>query len=126
MASGKVLTTDALIRSVKRRAMVPTDQSTFNKQDMIDILNEEIEGGILNTLLSMHEEYLVTFTDQSLTQDLKEYKIPYRAIGNKLRGLMYYDQANNYTKMVQIELEDITLTSNRYVNVVGAFHQLLQ
>ena len=36
------LNTTSLLKSIKRRAMVPDNQNTFSDQDLIDFINEEM------------------------------------------------------------------------------------
>ena len=36
----KPLKTDKLIRSIKRRAMIPEDQVTFDTEDFLEMINE--------------------------------------------------------------------------------------
>ena len=55
-------TSDKLIRSVKRRAMIPENQSTFLDADFLEFANEEISLGLLPSILRLHEDYLL-FTD---------------------------------------------------------------
>ena len=35
-----------LIRSVRNRALIPTDTSVFTDEDILDILNEEVTQGL--------------------------------------------------------------------------------
>ena len=109
----KILTTDALVTSVKRSAMLPIDEVTFGKQGIIDILNEEVDLGLTSHLLSVHEEYLVNFIDIPVNPDSNEYEIPSRAIGNKLRGAFFLNSNLDMWKLTRVELEDVqTLDRN--------------
>lgn len=83
-----VLTSTKLIKSIKRRAMIPSDQNTFTDEDFLEMLNEEIQYFGIPHLLRTHEEYLLTSQDFTLDGSQK-YEIPYRALGNKLRELSY-------------------------------------
>lgn len=103
----KILTTDLLIKSTKRRAMLPIDESTFGKQGIIDILNEEVDLGLISHLLAVHEEYLVFYKDFELNSPVNEYQIPSRAIGSKLRGAFLVSSSNNMQKLTRIELENV-------------------
>jgi len=105
---GKVLTSDQLIISVKRRGSIPTDQRTFATQDFLDLLNEEIDTGMVPSLLELHEEYLVHFVDTLVVANQRDYAIPDRAIGNKLRAVMLVDSSGNVRDMTRVELEDIS------------------
>jgi len=110
---GKPLTTDQLVASLKRRAMLPSDginttgkSGGFGKQDYIDILNEEVDSGLVTHLLSTHEDYLVRSVEYSLTTE-RDYPIPERAIGNKLRGAFLVDGNSNLYEMTRIDLADL-------------------
>jgi len=104
----KVLTTDSLIESIKRRALIPTNQSTFTTADFIDLLNEEIDTGLIPYLLRIHEEHLVTYHDEPLENDVRRYSIPYRSIGNKLRDASFIDLAGNVYELSRISLEQVS------------------
>jgi len=84
----KPLTSEALIKSIKRRAMIPSDQNTFTDQDFLDMLNEEILYFGAPHLLRTHEEYLLVSQDFALDGS-REFEIPHRSLGNKLRELSY-------------------------------------
>lgn len=104
----RILNTTELIDSVRRRAMIPEDDSTFTDQDIIEILNEEIDVGLLFTLLSLSEEHLVTYDDIPTDADKIRYTIPYRAIGNKLRDVAYVDASGAIYELSRISLEELS------------------
>jgi hypothetical protein len=100
--------------------MLPSDGVSTNgkvggyaKQDYIDILNEEVESGLLSHLLSTHEDYLVRSIDYPLS-NVNGYAIPERAIGNKLRGVFLLDSNSNIYEMTRIDLSDITDYQENY------------
>ena len=99
-----------LIRSVRNRALIPTDTSTYQDQDILDILNEEVTQGLLSTIMSLNEEHLVDHIDILInsTQDLSNgIKIPERAVGNKLREVSYIREGNIY-ELSRISLEELS------------------
>jgi len=113
----KILTTDNLVTSLKRRAMIPTDAATFTKTDLIAILNEEVDVGLVPYLLSVHEEYLVYTVDESFTATGQQtFKIPERAIGNKLRGAAIVDSAGNLLNLTKVEIDELDIFQNEYDN----------
>lgn len=104
----KVLTTDALVKSVKRRMALPLDQNTFDKQDIIDILNEEMDLQMVSYLLSSNQEYLVNHVEYILAEipenDARfSFKIPDRAVGNKLRRVCMVNESGTQTPLTRIE-----------------------
>ena len=91
-----VLTSSELIRSIKRRAMIPSDQDTFTDEDFLEMLNEEIQYFGVPHLLRTHEEYLLVSQDFAL-DGRNKYDIPYRALGNKLREVSYVTNVSGLT-----------------------------
>ena len=105
----KYLTTDNLVKSIERRAMLPLNRDTLTKQDIIDIMNEELDLHLVPFLLSNHEEYLVNYSDYPLIAGDNNFifKIPPRAVGNKLRMVSYLNDTGIVTKLTRIEPEDL-------------------
>lgn len=100
------MTSDTLIESVKQRAMIPISQSTFTDKDLLDFANEELKMGMLPTIMTLHEEYLVYNEDVPLEDNVSKYPIPYRAIGAKLNDIVYKDQAGNLYEMTRLTPAD--------------------
>lgn len=115
MAS-KILTTCNLITTSLRRAMIPADQSTFTCDDIIDIMNEELGIHILPMVMRAHEEYYVIDEDQPLSRCTIRYKIPHRAVGNKLRDVQFIDNAGTQYEMTRVSLEDRPEYQGNYTN----------
>lgn len=110
----KPLTTSQLIKSVKQRAMLPTNSKTFSDEDLLEILNEEMDTGVVPEVLKQHEEYYTTFVDIPFDSTKSRYKIPYRAIGNKLRDVMYVSTNGNVVELSRISLEDLSEYQSLY------------
>ena len=100
-------TSNKLITSVKRRAMIPSDDKTFTNDDILEIINEEISVFGIQHLLSTHEEYLLTYEDKLIVSGQPAYTIPERAIGNKLRDVQYLDSSNNVFELSRISVDDL-------------------
>lgn len=106
MASTDALTSDSLIESVKRRASIPENQSTFDKDDFLEFANEELRLGVVPSLMSLHEDYLLFEIEKPLEANKNTYEIPSRAVGNKLRDLQFKVGDDNYTEMTRIGIGD--------------------
>lgn len=104
------LTTSALLKSIKRRTLVPDNQNTFSDQDFIDLMNEEMMIGIVPSVLQTKEEYFIFKQIIPLVPDKSNYPIPERALANKLREICFRDTAsanfNNEYEMTQIAIDD--------------------
>lgn len=119
----KPLTTSKLIDSVKQRAMLPTNDKTFSEDDFIEILNEEMDTGIVPKVIKQHEEYYTVFEDIPTESGKTRYRIPYRAIGNKLRDIAYVDSAGNISELSRISLEELSeYQSNNVSDIDEVFY----
>lgn len=102
----RYLSTDTLIESVKRRGMLPTSQKTFKEEDFLSFANEEIDMGIIPHILSFHEDYLLDMESLIIDGSTNRFKIPNRAIGNKIRDVRFRDTNGNLYEMTRIQKED--------------------
>lgn len=118
----KPLTSSLLIQSVKRRAMIPTNQNTFTDEDFLAFANEEVSMGLLPTILRVHEDYLLHTQEIPLVKGKFEYNIPHRAIGNKLRDVGIKDTNGNVFEMTRIGIGDLSQYSNRVGSRLDAFY----
>lgn len=105
MATGFYRSSD-LIDAVKRKAAIPTNQSTFTEQDILAFANTEMKIGLVPSIMSVHEEYYVTPELVSIISGQNDYAIPYRAVGGKLRDLKYVDTSGNLLDMSRVQEED--------------------
>ena len=111
-----------LIESVRNRAMIPDDITVYDDNAILEILNEEIDVGLLNTLMTLHEEHLVTYTDKVATAEegrSKRMVIPSRAVGSKLRDLHSVVGSQTY-EMSRVDLGEISdYGTQSYTNGLG-------
>jgi hypothetical protein len=120
-------TSDTLINSIKIRAQVPTNQSTFRTDDFLQLANEEMVIGVVPSILSLHEDHYLTEDTIELEDGKSNYAIPYRAIGNKVRDVKYQDNAGNIYELVRIDIESIVDYSNSSVSTMtGIRHYYLK
>lgn len=101
------LTSNTLIESIKRRAMLPSNQSTFSDADFLALANEEMNIGIVPSIILQHQNYLQAVSDQPMLPNTSSYPIPYRAIGNMLNDVFYVDTSLNYFEMTRIQKSDL-------------------
>jgi len=110
---GSVKTSTKLIEGVKRRAMIPGDNATFNDADFLEIMNEELMLGLLSTILKVHQEFYVYTDEQTLSSGTTSYPISYRAIGSKLRNVSLKDGSGNIQQLTRVEPEDAGKFTNQ-------------
>jgi hypothetical protein len=95
-----------LIKSVRDRAMIPDDITVYDDASVLDILNEEVDVGLLDTILTLHEEHLVTYTDKTAT-DGKRLVIPSRSVASKLRDI-HKLTGSSTREMSRVTLEELS------------------
>jgi hypothetical protein len=105
-----------LIKSVRDRAMIPDDVTVYDDASILEILNEEIDVGLLDTLLTLNEEHLVTYTDK-VPED-KRLVIPSRAVASKLRDLQRLT-GSSIREMSRVTLEEISDYDSGYSSSNG-------
>ena len=96
------MTTSQLIESIKRRASIPENQSTFETEDFLEFASEEMVLGIIPQVLSVHEDHFIFEENTALESNKSEYEIPRRAIGNKLRDLQFTSNGTDKTELTRI------------------------
>ena len=88
-----------LITSVKKRANVPTSQSTFQTADFLRFADEEIRSKILPLVLKNLEDYYIWKSDTLVVPTQSSYLIPTRAVGAKLRDVELVLVADDQTRV---------------------------
>lgn len=96
------LTSDQLVESVKLNIMFPVAQNTFTAENILSFANKELITSQVPSILQYHEEFFVTVKEVALKSNQSVYPIPDRAIGLRLRDLMYRDSSNTLTEMTRI------------------------
>jgi hypothetical protein len=113
-----ILTSDKLIKSIRRRAFIPRDQATFTDDDFLEMATEEITLGLMEQIIEARGNYLIYHTDVPIIVGQTEYLIPNRAHGNKLREASINDSMdteNIIYDLTQIDMEDLS-DIQRYTN----------
>lgn len=103
-------TTTHMIDDVKRIGNIPISQSTFSAADIVDYLNDEMESVLVPLLMSVREEFFVTYTDSDITASTTSFAIPSTAIGQRLRDVVLVDTSGSstvYTNLPRLTLEQI-------------------
>ncbi len=108
---------NALLTSVKQRAMNADNQNLLSDTDIIRIASEELQGVILPYIESVKHEYYVTHVDLTFRtptggvlpqrSEVTRYDIPQRATGTKLRDVSLVDFQDNEVMLNYINPEDL-------------------
>lgn len=105
MSKAKTLTTNKLIHSIKLRAAVPSTQNSFQEEDFLYFINEEIDLGVVPHVRSFHEDFFLTTDVIPLVVNVTRYDIPHRSSGNTVRDITY-NNGNQLLEMTRISVED--------------------
>lgn len=106
MPVGFLNSTD-LITTIKREAMIPTNQSTFTNSDFLAMANQELRISLIPQILTSHEEYFVRDSEAiPIVANVSNYAIPYRAVGSKFRAVFFLDTNGNLRSMSRISPDD--------------------
>lgn len=97
---------ETLINSVKRRISIPTNQNTYTDEDILAFADEELMLSVVPAIMTLHEDYLLFQEDTPINANQSEYKIPYRAVGNKLYDLQFVDTNGNILPMSRTTVAD--------------------
>jgi len=102
-----IRTTDDLLKKIKKKSFIPTSQSTFTDEELLEIATEEMNGIIVPTILNTRQEYYVYKDESSIldgTQD-QTFNIPHRAAGMQVREVSV-TVGGNERNMARFDLED--------------------
>ena len=101
------MTTTDLLTSIKSRAAIPLSQATFSDTDLLNFATEELNLKVLPSVLAVREEFYVTEATVAMVNGQSNYKIPYRAVGNKVR-FVYLMQSDTQAKpLAQLPMESL-------------------
>jgi len=106
MAYNPWMTSNDIIEAVKRKIAFPVSQNTFSEDDILRFANEEMFISQVPSVLQYHEEYFVYRVQLPLVTNISRYPIPDRAIGMRLRDLMWSDADGNFFEMTRISADD--------------------
>ncbi|CAB4200018.1 hypothetical protein UFOVP1351_20 [uncultured Caudovirales phage] len=104
-------TTTDLITAVKAIASIPSSQNLFTTADFLRFANRAMHKKLIPLVLGTREEYWVQSYDHSITADRASYVIPSRAIGGKLRDVLWVS-GNTETSLPRLEPENIYSTES--------------
>ena len=105
-------TVDSLLSIIKKRAFIPINQETFDDDDLIAMLSDEMLDEIVPEMLATREEWYVFSEEYSGVEVGKGVVIPSRAIGGALREISY-TQGNQEHNLPRLSLEDKVYQNNQ-------------
>jgi hypothetical protein len=105
-------TTTALIKDIKRMGSIPSSQDLYEDSDFVDAMNDCQASTVIPQIMKVREEFLVdTFTTPCVVGQ-RDYDLPVRAVGGKVRQIIMIDTQGNEVRLSRIEPENKTWHEN--------------
>lgn len=106
---------ESLIKSVRRRAYMPTNDASFSDQDVLDVINEELRNYIVPTLRRVNEEHLITRYAFSSVVGQDWYKLPPRCSGEAVKLIEWLsDGVSTWVPVERLEPEKAVKIGSGY------------
>lgn len=106
-----------LVTAVRRRCRIPDGSAVASDSEILDLANEEQRMLLTPLLVSSGNDYHVRSEDQSVTDDVSDYRIPERAVMGALRDVLLVDSAGDEHSIDEIPLEE----SWRYERITSGY-----
>lgn len=85
----------SLVNAIRNIGMVPNTGATGTEaQDLLDHASQGIRAFIVSKLHNTREEYFLVRERSTITAGTSRYRLPHRAMWQKLRALFYFDGTN--------------------------------
>lgn len=101
-----------LISQVKRVESIPTSQTTFTDQDIVEMMNMELQSAIVPLISSVREEYFVVTQDTVLPAGVSSLNIPRESIGLRLRDVTFVNTNGQMSNIPRLAPEEVVAMSN--------------
>lgn len=115
-------TSTALIADIKRRAMTPTSQATFNEgTDIPGMITSELQGTMVTALTGVREDYFLTYKDYTIDGSTSTFELPQRTINSVVEGIEFYNSSSkSHGRIARVSVND--LAGPYVISNQGAFH----
>lgn len=116
-----IFKTEDLIASIKVRALVPVSQQTFTENDLINLINEEMQIGLVPDIQSVKENFFLRTKLVPIVSGQREYTIPERAIGGTIQNLFFKDASGNRMRLTEKKVSDLEFEMSGTGNASGFY-----
>lgn len=97
-------TTTALLSLVRLRGMLSDTDTTWTDANILAIMNDELAGTVVPTVMGWGAEYFVQSSDTTTVSGTNAYAIPTRSVLSDVRDVQVLDTGNvNYRSLPRIE-----------------------
>lgn len=100
-------TADKLVEDVKALSILPDSQLLLDPSEILRMMNFQMRSSLVPLIDSAAEEFFVHYEDIDYDPDQTEYGIPLRAVGTKLRDVVFVDSNGNEVGIPRLRPEQI-------------------
>lgn len=100
-------TADKLVEDVKSLAILPDSQLLLDPEEILRMMNFQMRASLVPLIDSAAEEFFVHYEDLDYDPSVTEYGIPTRAVGTKLRDVVFVDASGNEVAIPRLTPEQI-------------------
>ena len=100
--SGRDYTATGLIASFRAEGSISPDDPNATEADILLLADRIIERHFVPGVRKALADYYITYDDIALEANVKEYRIPYRAVTSSVRSVVFVDGSDNEFELVPV------------------------
>lgn len=100
--SGRDYTATGLIASFRAEGSISSDDPNATEADILLLADRVIERHFVPGVRKALADYYVSYDDIALEANVKEYRIPYRALTSSVRSVVFVDSSNNECELMPV------------------------
>ena len=100
--SGRDYTATGLIASFRAEGSISPDDPNATEADILLLADRIIERHFVPGVRKALADYYITYDDIALEANVKEYRIPYRAVTSSVRSVVFVDTSDNEFELVPV------------------------
>ena len=109
-------TTTTLLSTLRLLPLMPSVQALFSDSDLLSVMNMELQSKILPLMDNQAEEYFIYYQDVAYDNSVNTYKLPSRAMANKLKAVCFVDSTGQEVTLNRLR----PIETNAQVDVRGS------
>ena len=100
-------TTNGIISDIQLLGLLPNSQVLITPEQFLSFMNFQMRAELVPLMDSVAQEFFVHYEDIAYDPSQKRYDIPERAVGEKLRDLVFVDANDNEINIPRLRPEDL-------------------
>ena len=117
-------TTTAMLALIRLKAMMSDTQTTFTDANILSLVNNELSGYLVPTVLGWGSEYFVKNSDSTTSAGVSEIPIPSRGVNTDVRDVqVILPSSTMYTSRPRVSPEDAVMYGSTQGTVAAYYLQ---